>query len=368
MSHPFKRLWFVAVSSLAARFVAGLPFPSSTFASSFLAVSFFAVPGLGALLVAAMLVAAPVSTAWAAPADYPSRPIRLIVNSSPAGPLDIGARAIAMHASKLMGQTIIVENRPGASGNVGAKAVANAAPDGYTLLMTLDTLMTVNPHVFKDAGATYLRLLEPLSIAGSFGLALTVRPDLGVATVDEFLRYAKANAVTYSSAGYGSPGNLAFEKLKLATGINTTHIPFRGSAGAVNALLGNQIQAGFLAASAVQAHVQAGKMRALAISAREPDPDLPGVPALRSVGVESLKDFDAAFAFLIMAPQGMPPDIARKWDESLAAVYAMPEFSRSIASLGLGAPFAGSAGARQWVSAQIENWAQVVEGAGIRGE
>jgi len=342
MSHPFKRLWFVAVSSLAARVVA--------------------------LLVAAMLVAAPGSTAWAAPADYPSRPIRLIVNSSPAGPLDIGARAIAMHASKLMGQTIIVENRPGASGNVGAKAVANAAPDGYTLLMTLDTLMTVNPHVFKDAGATYLRLLEPLSIAGSFGLALTVRPDLGVATVDEFLRYAKANAVTYSSAGYGSPGNLAFEKLKLATGINTTHIPFRGSAGAVNALLGNQIQAGFLAASAVQAHVQAGKMRALAISAREPDPDLPGVPALRSVGVESLKDFDAAFAFLIMAPQGMPPDIARKWDESLAAVYAMPEFSRSIASLGLGAPFAGSAGARQWVSAQIENWAQVVEGAGIRGE
>ncbi|KNY12386.1 ABC transporter substrate-binding protein [Achromobacter piechaudii] len=326
------------------------------------------------LLCIALLVAGPVPAASpalaasGAEADYPLRPIRLIVNSSPAGPLDIAARAIAQYVGKLMGQTIIVENRPGASGNVGAKSVAHAAPDGYTLLMTLDTLMTVNPHVFKGPEAAFIPLLEPLGIAGSFGLALAVRADLGIATMEQFLHYAKTNAVTYSSAGYGSPGNLAFEKLKLATGAQVAHVPFRGSAGAVNALLGNQIQAGFLAASALRPHVQAGKMRALAVSAREPDPDLPGVPAMAQLGIESLKDFHASFAFLIMAPQGLPPVIARKWDDSLAAVYVMPDFLRSISSLGLGAPLGGSGEAKQWVATQIENWADVVKSAGIHGQ
>lgn len=319
-----------------------------------------------ALVFCLALVAANFSAA--ADTQYPARPIRLIVNSAPAGPLDIGARAIAMHASRLMGQTIVVENRPGASGNVGASAVAKSDPDGYTLLMTLDTLMTVNPHVYKDVAEDATPHLEALSIAGSFGLALTVRPDMGVSTVEEFLRYAKANPITYSSAGYGSPGNLAFEKLKLTTGIDVAHVPFRGSAGAVNALLGNQIQVGFLAASAVQPHVRAGKMRALAISSREPDPDLPGVPAMAHLGVKSLEDFDAAFAFLIMAPKGMPPSITQKWDETLAAVYAEPKFQRSIASLGMREPFAGSAAAKEWVAAQTENWAEVIEKAGITGQ
>lgn len=318
------------------------------------------------LLFCTVLLMANVPVAAGAP--YPVRPIRLVVNSAPAGPLDIGARAIAQYASKLLGQTIIVENRPGASGNIGAKVVSRAAPDGYTLLMTLDTLMTVNPHVFNDLALDVTRHLKPLGIAGSFGLALTVRPDLGVSTVQEFLHYARSNAITYSSAGYGSPGNLAFEKLKLTTGIDVTHAPFRGSAGAVNALLGNQIQAGFLAASAVQPHVRAGKMRALAISSLEPDPDLPGVPALAHAGGESLKGFEAAFAFLIMAPEELPPGIARKWDETLAAVFAMPAFARSIASLGMRAPFAGSAAAQAWVLAQSGNWAEVIEKAGIKGE
>lgn len=304
----------------------------------------------------------------ASPADYPNRPIRLIVNFSPAGPLDIGARAIAMAASELLHQTIIVENRPGASGNIGAKAVAKAEPDGYTLLMTLDTLMTVNPHVFKDVAEDVTLYLEPLSVAGSFGLALTVRADLGVATLEDFVRYAKANAVTYSSAGYGSPGNLAFEKLNLALGLDVAHAPFRGSAGAVNALLGNQIQAGFLAASAVQPHVRAGTMRALAISSREPDPDLPGVPAMANLGMAPLKDFEAAFAFLIMAPKGLPPHVAQKWDETLAAVYARPEFRKSIASLGMRAPFAGRVEAKKWVETRAGSWGEVIAKAGIKGE
>lgn len=348
-------------------------FKSSRFlfcSASFICTALFVASTTAAAQAAAAPAAAASAAAAsaAAPTNYPSRSIRLIVNSSPAGPLDICARAISMHAGKLLGQTIIVENRPGASGNIGAKAVANADPDGYTLLLTLDTLMTVNPHVFKDRAEDYTQSLEPLSIAGSFGLALAVRPDLGVATLQDFLHFAKSNVITYSSAGYGSPGNLAFEKLKLSLGFEVTHVPFRGSAGAVNALLGDQIQAGFLAASAVQPHVKAGKMRALAVSSRDPDPDLPGVSAMAQLGVESLKDFEAAFAFLVMAPRGVPADVAAKWDETLAQVYASPEFLASIASLGMRAPFSGHAVAKEWVQTRSGSWADVIESAGIKGE
>lgn len=304
----------------------------------------------------------------AAQAEYPTRPIRLIVNSAPAGPVDICARAIATYAGKLLGQTVIVENRPGASGRIGAQAVAKAPPDGYTLLMTLDTLLTVNPHVFKGLGDDVISHLEPLSVAGSFGLALTVQPDLGVTTVEEFLRYARSTPLAYSSAGYGSPGNLAFEKLKLATGIEVAHVPFGGSPGAINALLGDQIQVGFLSAAAVQPHIKAGKMRALAISSRELDPDLPGVPVMAQLGVESLKDFEAEFAFLVMAPRGMPPDVAAKWDDTLAQVYASPAFQASIASLGMRAPFGGSVEAKSWVNAQTGSWEEVIEKAGITSQ
>ncbi len=149
--------------------------------------------------------------AAAAPSDYPTRPIRLVVNFPPAGPLDLEARAIAQHAGQLLGQTVVVENRSGASGNIGAQSVAQAAADGYTLLMTLDTLMTVNRFIFKDLERDVTARLEPVSLAGSFGMALAVRPELGVASLDEFLSYARSHPISYASAGYGSPGNLAFE-------------------------------------------------------------------------------------------------------------------------------------------------------------
>jgi tripartite-type tricarboxylate transporter receptor subunit TctC len=309
-----------------------------------------------------------VGASVAAPAEYPTRPIRLIVNSAPAGPVDICARAIATYAGKLLGQTVIVENRPGAAGIIGAKVVAKSVPDGHTLLMTLDTLLTVNPYLYKRLANDVIPHLEPLSIAGSFGLALTVRSELGVDTVHDLLRYARSHPITYSSAGYGSPGNLAFEKFKQITGIDATHVPFGGSPGAINALLGDQIQAGFLSASAVQPHIKAGKFRALAISSRELDPDLPGVPVMAQLGLEPLKDFEAAFAFLVMAPRGMSRDIAAKWDETLAQVYASPEFQASIASLGMRAPFSGHAVAKEWVQTQAGSWAEVIESAGIKGE
>ncbi|KGD95992.1 ABC transporter substrate-binding protein [Achromobacter sp. RTa] len=318
------------------------------------------------LLLCAALLAA--GSAAAAPSDYPARPIRLVVNFPPAGPLDLEARAIAQHAGKILGQTVIVENRSGASGNIGAQSVAQAAPDGYTLLMTLDTLMTVNPFIFKGLDQEVTRRLEPLSLAGSFGLALAVRPELGIGTLDEFLGYAKSHPITYASAGYGSPGNLAFEKLRLAAGMEVAHVPYRGNAPAVNALLGDQIQAAFLAVPGVLPHVKAGKLRAIAVSGKERDADLPDVPTAAQSGVAGLKDYDVAFAFLVMAPKGTPGSIARVWEKTLAQVYALPEFQQSMAALGMRGPFAGRDEAQAWVRREALGWKGVIEKAGIKGE
>jgi tripartite-type tricarboxylate transporter receptor subunit TctC len=210
--------------------------------------------------------------------------------------------------------------------------------------------------------------LEPLSLAGSFGLALAVRPELGINTLDEFLRYAKANRITYASAGYGSPGNLAFEKLRLAAGMEVAHVPYRGNAPAVNALLGDQIQAAFLATPGVLPHVRAGKLKALAVSGKERDADLPEVPTAAQSGVAGLKDYDVSFAFLVMAPKGTPKEVAQVWEDALAKVYAMPEFQQSMAVLGMRGPFAGKARAQAWVDREAKGWKEVIAKAGIRGE
>lgn len=309
---------------------------------------------------------------WVAPsvaaADYPARPIRLIVNFPAAGPLDIEARAIAQHAGKLLGQTIVVENRSGASGNIGAQAVAQAAPDGYTLLMTLDTVMTVNPYIFKGLDRDVTDRLTPVSLAGTFGMALVVRPDLGVTTLGEFLQYAKAHPIAYASAGSGSPGNLAFEKLRLAVGMEAAHIPYRGNAPAVNALLGDQIQVGFLGTPGVLPQIKAGKLRALAVAGSTRDPDLPDVPTVGQSGVKALEGYDATFGYLVMAPKDTPQEVVKVWEAVLARVYALPEFQQTMAGLGVRGPFAGTERAKDWVLQEGGGWRAVIAGARIRGE
>ena len=150
--------------------------------------------------------------------------------------------------------------------------------------------------------------------------------------------------------------------------MEVAHVPYRGNAPAVNALLGDQIQAAFLATPGVLPHVRAGKLKALAVSGKERDADLPEVPTAAQSGVAGLKNYDVSFAFLVMAPKGTPKEIAQVWEDTLAKVYAMPEFQQSMAVLGMRGPFAGKAQAQEWVSREAKGWKEVIEKAGIRGE
>ncbi|HYG44974.1 MAG TPA: tripartite tricarboxylate transporter substrate binding protein, partial [Bordetella sp.] len=307
-------------------------------------------------------LAAPLAVTHAA---YPDKPIRLLVNFAPGGPLDQEARVIAQQAGKLLGQTVVVENRSGASGNIGAQAAAQAAPDGYTLLMSVDTVFTVNPLVFSKTEPD-VSAMRALSLAGTFNLALAVRPELGVKTLSEFLAYARTHPVTYSSAGHASPGNLTFEKLNLATGIKATHVPYRGNAPATHALLSGEVDAGFLAVPGMLPHVQAGKLQPLAVSGGDGDAGLPSTPPIRQAGQPGLDNYDVRFGFVIMAPAGLPDAIAQVWEDVLGRIYARPDFLQHLAAQGIHPPFSDAETARKWIQAQTQIWSTVIDQAHIR--
>jgi len=298
-------------------------------------------------------------------AAYPDRPIRLINNYPPGGALDFVARLIAERASKLLGQPIVVENRSGASGNIGAQVAAQAAPDGYTLLISTDTVFAVNPLVFSNMDAQTVNM-RPLSLAGTFNLALAVRPEANIRTLTELIAQARARPMTYASAGHASPGNLAFEKFNLAAGIAPVHVPYRGNAPATNALLSGEVDAGFLAVPGMLGQVRAGKLLPLAISGAAFDPDLPTVPPIRATGQAGLDGYDVRFGFLIMAPGDLPDAIAQVWLETLAQVYTQPDFLQRLAARGIHPPFAGTDAARTWIQAQTQTWSAVIEQADIR--
>ncbi|MCK9509662.1 MAG: tripartite tricarboxylate transporter substrate binding protein [Pigmentiphaga sp.] len=311
----------------------------------------------------ALLLAAP-----NAHAEYPSKPITLVVNFTAGGPLDIEARLIAQHASRLLGQSVIVENRPGAAGNIGAGAVARAKPDGYTLLITTDTLATVNPHVYPSMPFDPIKDFRPVALAGAFGQVMVVRPELEVPTLDALLAQAKANPMAYATAGSASPGHLTFEMFNQAADLDLTHIPYRGNAQATNDLLGGQVETGFLAIPGVLPHIQQGKLVALAVSGQERDPALPDVPAVAENQQAGLRDFDARFAYLVLMPAETPDAIVDRWEEVLGEVFQDEAFQERLASLGIRPPFAGRQAATDWVDTQSEKWAKVVQQANITVE
>lgn len=316
--------------------------------------------------IRSLLASAGAALALAAPAhaQYPDQPVHLVVNFSAGGPLDIEARLLAQHASKLLGQPVIVENRAGAAGNIGADSVARAAPDGYTLLMTTDSVATVNPFVYRDMPFDPARALHPIGLAGAFSQALVVRPELGVKTVDEFIALAKSRPLSFSTAGNASPGHLTFEMFNQTAGLELTHVPYRGNAQATTDLLGGQVDAGFLAVPGVLQYVKQGKLVALAVSGDQRDPALPDVPTVREAG-GSLQSFDARFAFILMSPAGMPDAIAGRWRGVLEKVFAEPSFLQRLDALGIRAPFGDARTATAWIQEHASTWSTVVKHAGI---
>lgn len=285
----------------------------------------------GAGLLVAGAVRFP-AAAWAQPGGWPSKPIRLIVNFPTGSSPDVLARAVSLPLQQALGQPVVVENRAGASGMIGADMVAKAPADGYTLLMTAGSTITTNPFIYAKIPYDTAKDLVPVAAVARIVLFLVVKPGLPVKNVQEFLAYLKAHPgkLSYGSAGNGTGPHLASEMLKSQAGVLAVHAPYRGASPALQDLLAGQIDFYFDPGIALN-HVRAGKLRMLAVAALRRSSAFPDVPTLDEAG---LKGFDAGTTHGIYAPAGMPPEIVTRLNIEINRILSLPNVRSQITAIG----------------------------------
>lgn len=262
----------------------------------------------------------------AAAQGWPQKPIKVIAPYPPGGPSDLVIRTASEKIQALLKQPVVIENQPGAGGNIGAAAVARAAPDGYTWLIATDTLLTVNPHVYKNMPFK-LDDLRPVSVLSSFSQTLVCNPSLGVKTLSELMAKAKTTSLSYASGGPGVPGHLSTELLLNMTGMQMMHVPYKGPAPAMQDVLANQVPCGLLAGPTVLPHVRSGKLTALAVSGQSRSPTLPEVPTIAEAGV---KGYEADFSLILLAPKQVPDELVAKFRQAVVDALRTPEATERL--------------------------------------
>jgi tripartite-type tricarboxylate transporter receptor subunit TctC len=296
---------------------------------------------------------------------YPTRPVRLIVGTTAGGVQDIVARLIAQWLSERFGQPIIVENRGGGAGNIGAEAVVRALPDGYTLLLVTAN-NAINATLFENLKFSFVRDIAPVAGISRNPLVMEVNPSLPVTTVPEFIAYAKANPgkVNFASAGIGSTPHVSAELFNMMSGINMIHVPYRGGAPAVTDLLGGQVQVLFGNMESSIEHIRAGRLRALAVTTSTRSAALPDIPTI----AEFVPGYEASGWQGIGAPKDTPADIVNRLNEQINTGLADPKVKTRLADLG-GAPLVQSpAKFGKLLADETEKWGKVIRAANIKPE
>lgn len=260
---------------------------------------------------------------------YPAKGVKFVNNFPPGGPSDILARAIAEHLQSTLKQPFIVDNKPGAGGNVGADLVAKSPADGYTVLFGIDTAFTVNPHIYKTMPFKPADL-KPVMIMASSGLLIGTHPSVGVKTVGELVDLDKKRTLNFSSGGNGSPGHLAVAVMNDVTGLKISHIPYKGNTPAVTAVLSGEVDAGVLATPGMLPHVKAGKITALAVTSRQRSPLAPEVPTVAEAGLKALEQ---EVIYLAMVPAATPEPVVQVLQRGFAEALAKPEFQARLKQL-----------------------------------
>ena len=301
----------------------------------------------------------------AAAQPFPSKPVRIIVPFSPGGVADSSARVISDRLGARLGQSVVVENRPGASGNIGTQQVAAAAPDGYTLLLGFDGTMVVNPHVYAKLPFDTLRDFAPVTKLGDATLILVAHPSVPAKDLREFLTIAKTQNFSYGSAGTGSTPHLAGELLAQRTGIALTHVPYKGGGQAMGDVVGGQIPLVFTAIATAQQFVRSGKLKGLGVSSARRSGSLPDVPTFVESGLEG---FVVDSWVGILAPAKTPPPVVARLQKEIAAVLAEPETRERYATLGIEPVANAPEQFAEQIRADLARWEKVVRQAGIRIE
>jgi tripartite-type tricarboxylate transporter receptor subunit TctC len=319
--------------------------------------------------LAALVIAVP---AWAqsrdAAAGYPNRPLRLVVGFSPGGPSDIIGRILAQRLSESLGQPVIVDNRPGASGNVGAEAVAKASADGYTILLGALGSASVSYALERKTLRYDLKEdLAPVTMVATVPFVFVVNPAVPARSLSEFIAYAKAKPghLSYASGGANTPQRLAAEMFKLRTGVDMLHVPYKGGGQAMTDLIGGQVLTAFEAMPAALPHIKSAKLRALAVATAQRAATLPDVPTMAEAG---LPGFEVAGTFAMLAPAGTPRPIIDRLNGDLVRVLQRPEVQERLLQQGAFATSTTPEKATQRIHSEIAMWAKVVNDAHLKPE
>ena len=316
----------------------------------------------------ALLLAVPALTAPSAMAQqYPSKPIVLVVPFAPGGTSELISRLVAQKLTERLGQQVVVENRPGAAGNIAMEQVARAAPDGYTLILGHIGTLAVNPAMFPKLPYDAIKDFAPVSLIAAVPNIVTVNPAVPAKTLKEFLDLARAKpgSINYGSAGNGSAGHLAMEYLKRIAKTDMVHIPYKGTGPMLTDLLAGQTQATFTGSSPLIPHIKSGKLRALAVGSAVRIPSLPEVPTVAESGFAG---FETAQWYGIIAPAKTPPAIIQKLSVEIAQVMKQPDVIARLS--GDGTVMIGSTPNEfaAYISKEMKRWGEVVHDANIKAE
>ena len=319
--------------------------------------------GAKARLKRFVAILALVAAGSAAGQGYPAKPVRVIVPFSPGGVADSSARVLSDRLGARLGQPVVVENRPGASGNLGSAAVAAAAPDGYTLLLGFDGTMVINPHVYASLPWDTLRDFAPVTKLGDATLILVAHPSVPARNLKELVSLKKP--FSYGTAGTGSTPHLAGELLAQRTGIELTHDPYMGGGQAMGDVVGGQIPLVFTAIATAQQFVKSGKLKGLGVSAAKRSGSLPEVPTFIESGLEG---FVVDSWTGILAPAKTPREVVERLQKEIAAVLGEPDIRSRYATLGIEPVGNTPAQFAEQIRADLARWEKVVRQAKIRIE
>jgi tripartite-type tricarboxylate transporter receptor subunit TctC len=300
-------------------------------------------------------------------AEYPARPVNLIVAFTPGGPSDVLARILGRQLEKILGQTFVVENRPGGAGNIAAEAAARATPDGYTLLMGNNGLLATNQSLFKKLNFDAERDFAPISLIGSQPNILVVNPALGINTIGELIAYAKAHPgkLNYGHSGYGAAAHLSAELFKSEAKVDIVSVSYKGAAPALQDLIAGQVQLMFATSASVVGFLQAGTLKPLAVTTLKRFSLMPELPTVAESG---LPGFDATTWHGVVAPAATPKPIVATLNRAVVQALARPDTLKQLHDLGVEVGSSTPEEFAAYIKSEIPKWAAVVKASGAQVE
>jgi tripartite-type tricarboxylate transporter receptor subunit TctC len=310
-----------------------------------------------------VLLVCPASTTLAA--DYPTKPITLMIGFAPGGPSDVMARILTRKMEEILKQPFVIENRAGAGGGIAGTAVARAAPDGYTVLLATGSLLAINVSLYKNLGYDPEKDFEPISVIGTQTNVLYTHPSVPAKSLAELIAHAKDNPgkLSFGSGGNGTPAHLAGELLKIEAKLEMTHVPFRGTGPALQAVIGGHVPMAYNPPSPLIPHIQSGAIRPIAITTLKRTAVLPEVPTIAESGFPG---FEATTWHALVAPAGTPKDVIAALHQATAATVNDPAVRKALTDLGVDVVGGTPEELRAYLKSEIPKWAAVVKASGAK--